>query len=127
MTNPGATSRNLVAITVLAIVLIASFYLFATHSDAYEDAVFFAKSNIEIENSIGHVSKVSLDLWEGFEISESGRSGEANFVLKLQGDKCSGVLDIQMHKSAGVWRPYEALLSTDTTTKTSLDLPKNNT
>jgi len=121
----GFKIRHLVIIAAILLALAIMLYLFATRSDAYEEAVYFAKSNPEVARRIGAVSDVNLRFWDGFHIIYSGSGGDASFVLsvKSQKQKTPSILDVRMKRVADSWQVKAAYLSTNTEKGISITVP----
>ena len=111
----GFKMRHLVIILVILLALFLGLYLFATRSDAFEEAVHFAKTNPEIARKVGAVSDVNLEFWDGFHLTYSGSGGDASFVFSLKGEKQkeASILDIRMKRVANSWQVEAAYLSTN--------------
>lgn len=108
----GFKPRHLVIIVVLLSILTLGLYFFVAKSDAYEEAVHFARTNPEVMKRIGNVSEVSLKFLDGFNIVYSGSGGEASFILSLKSEREESVLDVRLKRVANSWRVEDAYLST---------------
>jgi hypothetical protein len=108
----GFKPRHLLIIVVLLSVLVLGLYLFATKSEAYEEAELFARTNPAVAKRIGNVSEVKFRLLDGFHITSSGSGGEASFVFDLTGERGESVLlDVKLRRVASAWRVEDAFLS----------------
>lgn len=108
----GFRPRHLVMMAAILAVLVVGLYVFVVQSDAYDEAVEFARSNSEIANRVGTVSQVSMRFWDGFHVNYAGSGGDASFVLALRGQREDSVLDVRLKRVANVWRVEEVYLST---------------
>jgi hypothetical protein len=108
----GFKPRHLLIIIVLLSVLVLGLYLFATKSDAYEEAEQFARTNPEVAKRIGNVSEVNLRFLDGFHVTSSGSGGDASFVFGLKGERGESVLDVRLKRVANSWRVEDAYLTT---------------
>lgn len=107
-------ARHLLILAVLLPLFLFSLYLFAKHSDAYENAEYFARNSAHVTKRIGTVSKVSFRFWDGFDIAPAGSGGEASFVLGVSGSSEGAVLDVRLKRIGNIWRVERAYLTTKT-------------
>ena len=108
----GFRPRHLVIIAILLVVVVAGAYLTAIHSDSYEEAVEFARSSPEVTKNIGTVAEVKFRFWDGFHVSNAGSGGDASFVLDLEGQRGTAILDVRLTRAAERWSVAQAYLRT---------------
>ena len=108
----GFKLRHFVMVAILLMTLLAGLYFYTIQSDAYQEAEHFALTNPEVVNLTGPISEVSLKFWSGFDVTYSGSSGEANFVLSVRGENDESVLlDVRLMRYANSWKVIEAYLT----------------
>jgi len=84
-----------------------------SESRAFKMAVSKLFTNPIVQANFGQSPDFSFDYLNGFEISDSGVKGEANFAIKIIGDEKSGLAYVAMYKSAGIWKIEELNLIMD--------------
>ena len=82
-------------------------------SRAFKMAVSKLSTNPIVQANFGQSPDFSFDYANGFEISDSGVKGEANFAIKIIGNEKSGLAYVVMYKSAGIWKIEELNLLMD--------------
>ena len=93
----------IIIFSTIMISVIANF----SDSRAFKMAVHELSSNPVVQTNFGHSPDFSFDYANGFEISDSGVKGEANFAIKIVGNEKSGIAYVAMYKSAGIWKVEE--------------------
>ena len=101
-----------VFITIFTIIM-ASVIAKFTDSRAFKMAISKLSTNPIVQANFGQSPDFSFDYANGFEISDSGVKGEANFAIKIVGNDKSGLAYVAMYKSAGIWKIEELNLLMD--------------
>ena len=81
----------------------------ATFSDsrAFKLAAKELHANSIVQMNFGASPEFSFAYINGFKISNSGVTGDANFVIEIVGNGKSGLAYVAMFKSAGLWKIEE--------------------
>lgn len=108
------TPRHVMIFAVLLSTFLIGLYFFTIQSEAYKAAERFAKTNVEVRELTGSVSEVGLKFWSGFHVTYAGSGGEASFVLELNNEEGTAVLDVRMTRMADSWNVTEAYITTKT-------------
>jgi hypothetical protein len=101
MTKPKL--YHFVILAVFLVVLIVSLFIFATHTDAYEQAEQFARQDQRVTVLVGNVVEVHLRFWDGFEFTSAGSGGEARFVMDIISKNNKAIMDIHLHRAVNRW------------------------
>ncbi len=93
----------IILFSIIMVSVIANF----SDSRAFKMAVNELSSNPVVQTNFGLSPDFSFDYANGFEISDSGVKGEANFAINIVGNEKSGIAFVAMYKSAGIWKIEE--------------------
>ena len=99
----------IIIFVIIMVSLIGNF----SDSRAFKMAVSKLSTNPIVQAHFGQFPDFSFDYLNGFEISDSGVKGEANFAIKIIGNEKSGLAYVAMYKSAGIWKIEELNLLMD--------------
>lgn len=101
------------AFIIIFTIIMTSVIVNFTDSRAFKMAVSKLSTNPIVQANFGQFPDFSFDYANGFDISDSGVKGKANFAIKIIGNEKSGLAYVAMYKSAGIWKIEELNLLMD--------------
>lgn len=104
---------KMLTITAVAMIIliflgtIAGVFFMLKRSDAYRISETFIRNNDEIKKTVGE--NIRFGLIPVGSVKLSGRTGMANFKVRVKGSRGSTVVRVYVRKSQGTWRVATAL------------------
>ena len=105
-------TKWLKAITLVLVIAIGTYlfgYSYSSNSEAFDEASAFISQSPIVRDNLGDVKSVGLTPF-GYELEFAGSSGTASFTCNVKGSLNNGVVDINLKKSAGIWKVKGAIL-----------------
>ena len=108
-----SVKKFIISVVVLTLLAFPLAFVMMANSDAFQAADAYIEKNLTIANNLGVIENVSFSYMGSNRLRFAGMESTGNFELKVKGAKRSGILQIYLKKSTGVWQVDEATLYQD--------------
>ena len=112
----------LIAVCVLVVTYPACWFGLQ-HTEAYQLAQSFIRTDAEVASLLGPVREVTLPLFASYSFEVSGGTGSAVFEMAVDAEHSQARAFVDLRKR-GVWEVTDARLVTPGGTSTRLEVPR---
>lgn len=106
---------GILSFLILTVISYATFYYWIQTTEPFSYAKsFLCEGNLQVETSVGGKVKCVFSFWDHYFYKFHANKGDAEFTMKLTGDKGVAHATVKLNKNNTSWEVYQAYLTLET-------------
>jgi hypothetical protein len=104
----------LIFLILTVISYVTFYYWIQTTEPFYSAKTFLCEDNLQVEIYAGGNVKCVFSFWDHYSYTSHGNKGDAEFAMKLTGDKGVAHATVKLNKNNTSWEVYQAYMTLET-------------